>query len=71
MMKILEGKTLAADLRAGVAAGVREMELGRLRPPGLAAAWWATTRSSQVYVGEGQGVRRAGIAAAGPPARGH
>jgi methylenetetrahydrofolate dehydrogenase (NADP+) / methenyltetrahydrofolate cyclohydrolase len=51
MMKILEGKTLAADLRAGVAAGVREMELAGLRPPGLAAVLVGDNPASQVYVG--------------------
>ncbi|MEA2560585.1 MAG: methylenetetrahydrofolate dehydrogenase / methenyltetrahydrofolate cyclohydrolase [Acidobacteriota bacterium] len=51
MMKILEGKTLAADLRAGVAAGVREMEQAGLRPPGLAAVLVGDNPASQVYVG--------------------
>ncbi len=51
MTKILEGKTLAADLRAGVAAGVREMELAGLRPPGLAAVLVGDNPASQVYVG--------------------
>ncbi|HVG11261.1 MAG TPA: bifunctional methylenetetrahydrofolate dehydrogenase/methenyltetrahydrofolate cyclohydrolase FolD [Thermoanaerobaculia bacterium] len=51
MMKILEGKTLAADLRAGVAAGVREMQQAGLRPPGLAAVLVGDNPASQVYVG--------------------
>lgn len=51
MTKILEGKTLAADLRGGVAAGVREMELAGLRPPGLAAVLVGDNPASQVYVG--------------------
>jgi len=51
MTKILEGKTLAADLRAGVAAGVREMEQAGLRPPGLAAVLVGDNPASQVYVG--------------------
>jgi methylenetetrahydrofolate dehydrogenase (NADP+)/methenyltetrahydrofolate cyclohydrolase len=51
MTKILEGKTLAADLRAGVAAGVREMEEAGLRPPGLAAVLVGDNPASQVYVG--------------------
>jgi methylenetetrahydrofolate dehydrogenase (NADP+)/methenyltetrahydrofolate cyclohydrolase len=51
MTKILEGKTLAADLRAGVAAGVREMEQSGLRPPGLAAVLVGDNPASQVYVG--------------------
>lgn len=51
MTKILEGKTLAADLRAGVAAAVREMEQAGLRPPGLAAVLVGDNPASQVYVG--------------------
>lgn len=51
MTKILEGKTLAADLRAGVAAQVREMEQSGLRPPGLAAVLVGDNPASQVYVG--------------------
>lgn len=51
MTKILEGRTLAADLRAGVAAGVREMEQAGLRPPGLAAVLVGDNPASQVYVG--------------------
>ncbi len=51
MTKILEGKTLAADLRAGVAAQVREMEQAGLRPPGLAAVLVGDNPASQVYVG--------------------
>lgn len=51
MTKILEGKTLAADLRAGVAAGVREMIQAGLRPPGLAAVLVGDNPASQVYVG--------------------
>lgn len=51
MTKILEGKTLAAGLRAGVAAGVREMEQAGLRPPGLAAVLVGDNPASQVYVG--------------------
>lgn len=51
MTKILEGKTLASDLRAGVAAAVREMEQAGLRPPGLAAVLVGENPASQVYVG--------------------
>ena len=51
MTKILEGKTLAADLRAGVAAGVQEMIQSGLRPPGLAAVLVGDNPASQVYVG--------------------
>ena len=51
MTKILEGKTLAADLRAGVAAGVSEMTQSGLRPPGLAAVLVGDNPASQVYVG--------------------
>jgi methylenetetrahydrofolate dehydrogenase (NADP+)/methenyltetrahydrofolate cyclohydrolase len=51
MMKILEGKTLAADLRAGVAAAVREMTQAGLRAPGLAAVLVGDNPASQVYVG--------------------
>jgi len=49
--KILEGKTLAADLRSEVAAGVREMIEAGLRPPGLAAVLVGDNPASQVYVG--------------------
>lgn len=51
MTKILEGKTLAAGLRAGVAAGVNEMIQSGLRPPGLAAVLVGDNPASQVYVG--------------------
>lgn len=51
MTRILEGKTLAADLRAGVAAGVRELVEAGLRPPGLAAVLVGDDPASQVYVG--------------------
>lgn len=51
MTKILEGRTLAADLRAGVAAGVSEMTRSGLRPPGLAAVLVGDNPASQVYVG--------------------
>lgn len=49
--RILEGRTLAADLRAEVAAGVREMVEAGLRPPGLAAVLVGDNPASQVYVG--------------------
>lgn len=49
--KILEGKTLAADLRAEVAAGVKEIVEAGLRPPGLAAVLVGDNPASQVYVG--------------------
>lgn len=51
MTAILEGKTLAADLRSGVAAGVRELVASGLRPPGLAAVLVGDDPASQVYVG--------------------
>ncbi|HWM89743.1 MAG TPA: bifunctional methylenetetrahydrofolate dehydrogenase/methenyltetrahydrofolate cyclohydrolase FolD [Thermoanaerobaculia bacterium] len=51
MTTILEGKTLAADLRAEVAAGVREMTEAGLRPPGLAAVLVGDNPASLVYVG--------------------
>ena len=50
MTKILEGKTLAADLRAGVAAGVQEMIQAGMRPPGLAAVLVGDNPASHVYV---------------------
>jgi methylenetetrahydrofolate dehydrogenase (NADP+)/methenyltetrahydrofolate cyclohydrolase len=49
--KILEGRTLAAELRSEVAAGVREMVEAGLRPPGLAAVLVGDNPASQVYVG--------------------
>ena len=51
MTTILEGKTLAMELRAGVAAGVRELVESGLRPPGLAAVLVGDDPASQVYVG--------------------
>jgi methylenetetrahydrofolate dehydrogenase (NADP+)/methenyltetrahydrofolate cyclohydrolase len=49
--KILEGKTVAADLRAGVAAEVRKMVEAGLRPPGLAVVLAGDDPASKVYVG--------------------
>lgn len=50
-MKLLEGKTLAAEIRAGVAAGARELGASGYRTPGLAAVLVGENPASQVYVG--------------------
>src|SRR6185436_500723 len=49
--RILAGKTLAADLQAGVAAEVRRMVAAGLRPPGLAVVLAGDDPASKVYVG--------------------
>jgi methylenetetrahydrofolate dehydrogenase (NADP+)/methenyltetrahydrofolate cyclohydrolase len=49
--RILEGKGLAAAVRAEVAAGVRELAEAGLRPPCLAAVLVGEDAASQVYVG--------------------
>jgi methylenetetrahydrofolate dehydrogenase (NADP+)/methenyltetrahydrofolate cyclohydrolase len=49
--RLLEGKTLAGQLRAEVAAGVRELTGAGLRPPCLAAVLVGENPASQVYVG--------------------
>jgi methylenetetrahydrofolate dehydrogenase (NADP+)/methenyltetrahydrofolate cyclohydrolase len=50
-LNILEGKPLAAALRAEVAAGVAELVAAGLRPPCLAAVLVGENPASQVYVG--------------------
>src|SRR3954453_14820903 len=49
--RLLEGKTLAAALRAGAAAGGQELTAAGLRPPGLTAVLVGEDAASQVYVG--------------------
>jgi methylenetetrahydrofolate dehydrogenase (NADP+) / methenyltetrahydrofolate cyclohydrolase len=49
--RLLEGKSLAAQIRADVAAGVRELTDGGHRPPCLAAVLVGDNPASQVYVG--------------------
>jgi len=49
--RILEGKSLAAAIRADVAAGVRELTEAGLRQPCLAAVLVGENPASQVYVG--------------------
>jgi methylenetetrahydrofolate dehydrogenase (NADP+)/methenyltetrahydrofolate cyclohydrolase len=49
--RLLEGKPIAAALRAEVAAGVRDLAARGLRPPGLTAVLVGEDPASQVYVG--------------------
>lgn len=51
MSLLLEGKTLSAELRAGVADAVREMVAAGLRPPGLGVILAGDDPASKVYVG--------------------
>jgi methylenetetrahydrofolate dehydrogenase (NADP+) / methenyltetrahydrofolate cyclohydrolase len=51
MTKILDGKPIAAALRAEVAAGVKDLVDRGLRPPGLTAILVGENPASQVYVG--------------------
>ena len=51
MSVLLEGKTLSAELRAGVADAVREMVEAGLRPPGLGVILAGDDPASKVYVG--------------------
>ena len=51
MSVLLEGKTLSAVLRAGVADAVREMVEAGLRPPGLGVILAGDDPASKVYVG--------------------
>jgi methylenetetrahydrofolate dehydrogenase (NADP+) / methenyltetrahydrofolate cyclohydrolase len=48
--RLLEGKPIAAALRAEVAQGVRDLRARGLRPPGLAAVLVGDVPASQVYV---------------------
>lgn len=48
---LLEGKTLSAELRAGVTDAVREMVEAGLRPPGLGVILAGDDPASKVYVG--------------------
>ncbi len=50
-MKLLEGKALAAEIRAEVSAAVRELTAAGYRAPGLAAVLVGGDPASQVYVG--------------------
>ena len=51
MTRILDGKPIAAALRAEVAAGVADLVARGLRPPGLTAILVGENPASQVYVG--------------------
>lgn len=51
MTVLLEGKTLSAELRAGVTDAVREMVEAGLRPPGLGVILAGDDPASKVYVG--------------------
>ena len=51
MTRILDGRPIAAALRAEVAAGVRDLVARGLRPPGLTAILVGENPASQVYVG--------------------
>ncbi|HEX3130080.1 MAG TPA: bifunctional 5,10-methylenetetrahydrofolate dehydrogenase/5,10-methenyltetrahydrofolate cyclohydrolase [Thermoanaerobaculia bacterium] len=51
MSLLLEGKTLSAELRAGVTDAVREMTAAGLRPPGLGVILAGDDPASKVYVG--------------------
>ena len=50
-MKLLEGRALAAEIRAGVAAATRELTASGYRAPGLTAVLVGENPASQVYVG--------------------
>jgi methylenetetrahydrofolate dehydrogenase (NADP+)/methenyltetrahydrofolate cyclohydrolase len=51
LTRILDGKPIAAALRAEVAAGVADLVSRGLRPPGLTAILVGENPASQVYVG--------------------
>ena len=51
MSRLLEGRPVAAALRAEVAAGVAELVASGRRPPGLAVVLVGEDPASQVYVG--------------------
>lgn len=51
MSLLLEGKTLSAELRAGVTDAVREMTAAGHRPPGLGVILAGDDPASKVYVG--------------------
>ncbi|MES1243895.1 MAG: bifunctional methylenetetrahydrofolate dehydrogenase/methenyltetrahydrofolate cyclohydrolase FolD [Acidobacteriota bacterium] len=51
MSVLLEGKTLSAELRAGVTDAVREMTAAGHRPPGLGVILAGDDAASKVYVG--------------------
>ena len=68
--KILDGKAAAAEIRAEVAAGVRELLAVGARPPQLVAVLVGDDPASQAYVGSKvQGLRRGRHAQPHPPAR--
>lgn len=50
MTRLLDGKAAAAEIRAEVAAGVRDLTAAGYRPPGLAAVLVGDDPASQVYV---------------------
>jgi len=61
--RILDGKPVAAAIRAEVAAGVRDLVAQGLRPPGLAAVLVGENPASEVYVASKvKGCQEAGIA---------
>ena len=51
MTQLLEAKAVAAQIRAEVAAGAREVEARAGRPPGLAVVLVGDDPASRVYVG--------------------
>lgn len=51
---IIDGRAIAAAVRAGVAAAVRELVSGGAAPPGLATVLVGDDAASQVYVGSKQ-----------------
>jgi methylenetetrahydrofolate dehydrogenase (NADP+)/methenyltetrahydrofolate cyclohydrolase len=51
MTRLLDGKAAAAEIRAEVAAGVRELTASGARPPQLAAVLVGDDPASEVYVG--------------------
>jgi len=61
--RVLDGRPLAAELRAEVAAGVREILAAGGRAPGLAAVLVGENPASEVYVGsKARGCSEVGIA---------
>jgi methylenetetrahydrofolate dehydrogenase (NADP+)/methenyltetrahydrofolate cyclohydrolase len=60
--RIIDGKAIAAKVRAEVAEGVRELVARAGRPPGLAVVLCGDDPASQVYVkGKGKASREAGL----------
>ena len=66
---VIDGKAVAADVRARVAAGVARVRRGarRARRPGSRRCWSATTRPPQIYVAQQAPPHRGGRDALDPP----